>query len=122
MRFVLPLLCALLLSACATNRPQYSWGAYEDLLYSAYKDPAQVEAMKVGLETHIGALEKSRQKVAPGLYAELGTLYLHAGAPAKAIEMYGRERELWPESKGLMDALITNLGRRKADAAEGGAK
>ena len=27
--------------------------------------------------------------------------------------MYGRERDLWPESKGLMNALIQNLERIK---------
>jgi hypothetical protein len=49
----------------------------------------------------------------PGLYAELGTLYLQMGEQVKAIAMYVKERDTWPESKSLMDALIKNLRRLK---------
>ena len=100
------------LSGCVTQ-PQYQWGGYDSLLYAGYKDPSKMEAMMVKLESHIGELEKTNQRVAPGLYAELGTLYLQAGAPDKAIRMYTRERDTWPESQGLMNAMIKNLERRE---------
>ena len=44
--------------------------------------------------------------------------YLQSGSRDKAIVMYGRERDAWPESKGLMSALIQNLERMKSGAAE----
>jgi hypothetical protein len=88
------------------------------MLYQGYKDPAKMEALRLGLEAHISATEKNGQKVAPGLYAELGTLYLQGGASDKAIAMYSREREAWPESKGLMDAMIKNLERREQARVE----
>jgi hypothetical protein len=60
----------------------------------------------------------SKQKIAPGLYAELGTLYLQAGDATKAVAMYTKEREVWPESRGLMDALINNVAKRASEKSE----
>ena len=57
-------------------------------------------------------MEQSQQKIAPGLYAELGTLYLQAGDSTKAVAMYAKEREAWPESRYLMDSLINNVAKR----------
>lgn len=121
MRLAMLFLCAMVLSGCATNARQYKWGDYENQLYSGYKDPSKMEAMMIGLEAQINTLEQNKGKVPPGLYAELGTLYLQAGAQDKAITMYGRERDTWPESKGLMDAMIKNLERRK-ESTEGSSK
>lgn len=63
-------------------------------------------------------MEAARQKVAPGLYAELGTLYLQAGDASRAVALYTKERDAWPESRGLMDALITNVGKRNTAKSE----
>ena len=119
MRFLISMLCAILLTGCATTHRQYQWGDYEDRLYSSYKDPEKVEALRLDLETQINQLEQNKQKVPPGLYAELGTLYLQKGAQDKAIAMYGRERDSWPESKGLMETLIKNLERQNKTLEEG---
>jgi len=115
MRRAISALCAVILSGCATVPRQYEWGGYETLLFAAYKDPSKVEALTVGLENQVNVLDQRKGKVAPGLYAELGTLYLQAGATDKAIAMYVRERDTWPESRGLMTALIQNLERGQAE-------
>ncbi|ARU30339.1 DUF4810 domain-containing protein [Sulfuriferula sp. AH1] len=117
MRFVALAFAVLVLGGCAAQ-PMYNWGGYESMLYKGYKDPAKMEEMKVGLEKHIAAMDKTGQKIAPGLLAELGTLYLQSGSSDKAVAMYTRERDTWPESKGLMDAMIKNLERRKQASAE----
>lgn len=117
MRSVTVLLISVALAGCASPS-LYQWGGYEPMLYEAYKDPAKMEAMRQKLEAHISELEKSRQKVAPGLYAELGTLYLQGGSKDKATAMYARERDHWPESKGLMDTLIRNLDKEDFAAKE----
>lgn len=96
----------------------YNWGSYEQNLYAAYKDPTQTENLRIKLEEYVAANEKSGMKVAPGLYAELGTLYLQGGASDKAIAMYTKERDLWPESKGLMTAMIKNIERRQQAAKQ----
>ena len=103
---------AALLSGCA-NQSLYQWGGYEGMLYQGYKDATKMEAMRVGLESHIAAVEQSGRKVAPGLHAELGTLYLQSGDGDKALASYRRERDAWPESRGLMEAMIKNIERRK---------
>ncbi|MGH8809167.1 MAG: DUF4810 domain-containing protein [Noviherbaspirillum sp.] len=113
MRSLIILSASLAIAGCAAP-PLYQWGAYEPMLYAGYKDPANMEVMRVSLEDHIMVLETSRQKVAPGLYAELGTLYLQGGAHDKAVALYARERDAWPESKGLMEAMIKNLRRGNA--------
>ncbi|MHB1215154.1 MAG: DUF4810 domain-containing protein [Thiobacillus sp.] len=116
-RSLLVLSAVAFLGGCATPST-YQWGGYEQALYAGYKDPEKMEALRLKLEAHISAMESSGQKVAPGLYAELGTLYLQAGASEKAALMYARERDAWPESKGLMTAMIQTLERRKQPRAE----
>jgi hypothetical protein len=101
---------AALMSGCATSR--YQWGNYDEALYRSYKDPAQVENLRTSLESHITALETTKSKVAPGLYAELGTLYLQSGQQQRAIALYTKERQAWPESAVLMDAMIRGIERR----------
>ena len=108
---ILSLAVLVVLSGCATKK--YQWNDYERRLYEAYKDPTQVEALKLRLEETTSALEASKQKVPPGLYAELGTLYLEEGSIDKAKIYYGKERDAWPESKTLMDSLINNLNSRE---------
>ncbi len=119
MRYAFVLLIVATLSGCAGQSTLYKWGSYEQALYEGYKDTTKMEALRLKLEGHIGEMEKLNQKVAPGLYAELGTLYLQGGAADKAINMYSRERDIWPESKGLMTAMIQNLQRRTQKQAEG---
>lgn len=99
---------ALSLTGCAAKTGLYDWGGYDGLLYQSYKEPATVAANMRKLEEHIRKLEQSQQKVAPGLYADLGTMYLQAGDKEKARANFTKERELWPESRVLMDALLNN--------------
>jgi len=112
----LALAALMALTGCASNS-LYQWGGYEDSLYAAYKDATKAEALRLKLETHIQAMEQAGQKVAPGLYAEVGTLYLQAGRRQQAIGWYQRERQAWPESQQLMAALIQNLERLESKAA-----
>lgn len=108
----------LLLSGCVSPT-LYNWGGYDQALYASYKDATKTDELRLKLETHIAAMEKSNQKVAPGLYAELGTLYLQSGASEKASGFYAKERDFWPESKGLMTSMIQNIERRGLAKTEG---
>lgn len=109
--FVLSVGALVALAGCA-KPGLYQWGGYEQKLYASYKDPAQSEALRISLEKHISEMESSKLKVAPGLYAELGTLHLQSGASDKAVSQYTKELNAWPESKILMNALIQNIQRR----------
>lgn len=104
------LLGCLALTGCATNN-LYQWGGYEDQLYAAYKDPTKVESLRLKLENVLQEAQQSGRRVAPGLYAELGTVYLQAGNRQQAIRYYELERRTWPDSTLLMTAMIQNLER-----------
>lgn len=116
--FLTPMLLVLsLLSGCAAPS-LYNWGGYDQALYSGYKDAIKMEAMRINLQAHIVAIEKSNQKVAPGLYAELGTLFLQTGSSDLAVSYYMKERSAWPESSTLMTAMIQNIERRQQASKE----
>jgi hypothetical protein len=108
MKSIHVILFAVALSGCAANKGLYDWGGYDAVLYNSYKDSTTVASNMQTLELHIRKLEQSKQKVPPGLYADLGTLQLQAGDKEKAQANFRKERELWPESAALMDALINN--------------
>lgn len=118
MKIFLLLVSGLFLTGCANRGSIYQWGGYDAMLYQSYKSPEKAVEFRQGLELHIAKMEQSKQKIAPGLYAELGTLYLQAGDSSKAVAMYTKERDAWPESKGLMDALINNVDKRTGAKAE----
>lgn len=92
----------------------YQWGAYDRLLYDSYKYADKVDALRQGLEAQVTASELAKRRVAPGLYAEIGTLFLQAGDTKKAVAFYAREKDAWPESVPLMDALIQNVDKRSS--------
>lgn len=108
--FIVPL--AFALTACVPP-PMYQWGDYENGLLKSYQDPNQTEALRVDLENHIKELESRQQKIAPGLYAELGTLYFQKGDSDTAKLYYSKELVAWPESRGLMTAMIQTIERRQ---------
>lgn len=118
LKIILVALFGVFLTGCATRNSLYQWGGYDAMLYQSYKNPEKSVEFRQGLELHIAKMETDKQKVAPGLYAELGTLYLQAGDATKAVAMYNKERDAWPESKGLMDSLITNVAKRSTAKAE----
>ncbi len=100
---------SIVLTGCQTDQGLYHWGEYESSLYDFYKDPAK---QGVFFEQALNAIEQADDRVAPGMYAEYATLLLHQGKTDEAIIYYSKERELWPESKKLMDAMINNLERQ----------
>jgi hypothetical protein len=116
--FLAPLLIALTVLGGCASPSLYNWGGYDQALYAGYKDVTKMEELRVKLEAHIGVMEKSNQKVAPGLYAELGTLHLQKGSPDIAISYFTKELTAWPESRTLMNAMIQNIERRQKASKE----
>lgn len=114
MRWMHAVLFGLALSGCAANKGLYDWGGYDGMLYNSYKDPATSGTNMQKLALHIRHLEQDRQKVPPGLYADLGMMMLQTGDKDQAVANFRKERELWPESTALMDALINNGAMPKA--------
>jgi hypothetical protein len=101
------------LCGCASKKNLYDWGGYDGMLYQSYKCPEKAEAIRLQLEQHVSAVETAKQKVAPGLYADLGTMYLQAGDRQKAVLYFGRERDNWPESVALMTGMMRTVNGAK---------
>ncbi|MGF6571540.1 hypothetical protein ABH945_003661 [Paraburkholderia sp. GAS333] len=99
---------ALLLAGCAASRPPplYQWTGYQPAVYDYLKggkDPQQ----------QIDALEKALQEIRakgatppPGFHAQLGMLYASVGKDGPAMEQFGDEKQLFPESSTYMDFLM----------------
>lgn len=108
---IVALLAAILLAGCAQKRSLYDWQEYDRKLYGLYKDPTTSQAFVLALETQVRAAEQSGLRPPPGIYAEIGTLYLESGDAKTATSYYQKESAAWPESAPLMKQLIAALDR-----------
>lgn len=128
-RLSLGLAAALVLGGCATApQPLYQWGGYDTALYAHYKKPQNRTEFVESIKKVILDSEQAGKKVPPGCYAEYGYLLMEEGQRDEAIVYFGKERDAWPESGGLMEKMIRNAQRSpdqngkatgEAGAAEG---
>ena len=97
-------LVATALASCAPTT-RFEWGAYEGSLYAYAKRPDQKEAFRTAL---LRAIEKGREsnRIAPGLNAELGYLYLEEGDTQKAVSYFEEEMRLFPESRKFLASVV----------------
>jgi hypothetical protein len=105
------------LSGCSSKEPLYYYGDYSEEYYNYKKNMSpetQLELQKAIEEAIEDADDGSSERVAPGMYANLGYIYLKSGNTAKAKENFIKEKTLYPEAKHFMDRLI-----QKIDALEG---
>lgn len=108
MRLALALAALAVLPGCAP-KPLYQWYGYDNRLVQYYRAPQTAEQFRVAMERQFPRLEQNNQRPAPGLYAEVGTLYLERGDRVTAAKYYAKERDAWPESRFVMEALLKNL-------------
>jgi len=100
------IIITILASGC-TSSTNYKWGNYEQNIFDYYHEPSKRDEV---ISSHLAMVNgESTQKLAPGMYAEAGTFYLERGDRQNAIFFYMKEKEAWPESAQLMDALVANL-------------
>ena len=111
------LAASLALAGCAA--PLYEWDQYDARTFKTLKSPNASEEFRIALETHLANMRTQKKRPAPGLYAELGTLYLQRDDVDQAVKNYRLEHDAWEESRPLMTALVTQLEKRgrPADAA-----
>jgi hypothetical protein len=100
-------LAALSVAACATPS-RFEWGNYENSLYVYYKKPDARENYRKSLVDAIERGEES-QRVAPGLYAELGFLSLEDGNNAEAVAGFEKEMAAFPESRPFLSSIVSRI-------------
>ena len=102
--------CALSVTACAPQK-QFYWGSYEDSLLSRQQDAGaggDNDATAKLLAT-IEEAQASNMKVGPGIHADYGYLLFKQGKAEQAIEELHKEAMLFPESKPLMDTMVSRI-------------
>ena len=108
----MPIVLAVILTGCVTPPKQlYSWGSYEELIYTSYVKPGADDA-----QSQVNALEKeslessaSNLRLPPGWHAHLGYLYFQLGKTDQARQQFVTEKAQFPESAVFMDRLLTRL-------------
>lgn len=88
------------------------WGNYATTLYDYQQDATKLTQYRDELE-RLATADSKTQKIAPGVFAELGYIRLGQGDVSGAVAMFEREKAAWPESTRFMDKAIA--------AARGGA-
>lgn len=100
-----------LVGCAARPQPLYSWGSYTQQTYLMYNQPekATPSAQIIKLEAEIEKAKAKNLAVPPGLYAHLGLLSLQVNNAQKAVEYFQLERQVYPESRVLMDRLLRKM-------------
>jgi len=108
---------ALFIIGCGGPKPLYVYNDYNDKYY-AFKKNLNTESileLQKSIEEAIEEVGDSRSgRVAPGMYANLGYIYLKQGNAKKAIENFKKEKATYPEATHFMDRMI-----KKVEMAEG---
>lgn len=106
---------SLTAQACAPQKPFY-WGSYEDSLFTRVQHAGQsgeTEAVELLARTINDASLVGTQKIGPGIHADYGYLLFKQGKSDEAIVELQKEASLYPESKPLMDTMISRIQMRK---------
>lgn len=111
----------LLLSACAQPKQLYNYGDYSESYYKHKKQatPETRLALMASIEKAIDEASKSKSgRVPPGMFANLGYMYLQDGNSQKAISLFGQEKATYPESAHFMDRLISKVEKTEKKEAQ----
>jgi hypothetical protein len=100
------------LAGCATRPPSlYTWGNYEDLVYTSHASPGSVPPEKQIeiLEADLHKAVANNERMPPGWHANLGYLYIQIGRMDEGRRELLNEKTQFPESGVFVDRLLANL-------------
>ena len=103
-------------------RSLYYWdGTYSSSLYSYLNEDGDATEQISRLENLVQTSTQRGYKVAPGLYAHLGLLYLNNGNLGAANANFDKEVQNFPESKEFINFIkgSKNLTPKKQSKKEG---
>lgn len=116
---------ALVLAGCSNAsgpRSLYYWdGTYSKALYTYLNEDGDATEQISRLENLVQNSTQRGYKVAPGLYAHLGLLYLNNGNLGAANANFDKEVQNFPESKDFINFIkgSKNLTPKKQSKKEG---
>ncbi len=118
MTLLFPVVVIFVVTGCSGQpEPLYNYEGYSSSYYAFKKNAGEKSALELqkAIEESISNTEDSRSgRVPPGMYANLGYLYLKSGKSNEAISSFTQEKTIYPESAHFMDRMI-----KKVQVAEG---
>ncbi|RKP43738.1 DUF4810 domain-containing protein [Trinickia fusca] len=98
----------ILVSGCAANNDTslYQWDAYQPQVYEYFKGKTAPDAQIDALEKALQQIQSKNGNPPPGFHAHLGMLYASVGKGDQALQEFGEEKRLFPESSAYMDFLM----------------
>jgi len=117
-KYIAPLAVVLLAGCQQGTGPKYYWGDYQQSLYSYYANPTAEPDYEKALGD-VSLADTKGKKTPPGLFAEYGYIAQSHGDTDKAIQLFQREKQAWPESSAFMDKAIDNARNAKKPVAAG---
>ena len=118
-------LFAILLAGCGNAggpRSLYYWdGTYSSSLYSYLNEDGDATEQISRLENLVQISTQKGYKIAPGVYAHLGLLYLNNGNLGAANANFDKEAQNFPESREYINFIkgSKNLTPKKVEQKEG---
>ena len=116
---------ALVLAGCSNAsgpRLLYYWdGSYSSSLYSYLNEEGDTNEQISRLENLVQISIQKGYKIAPGVYAHLGLLYLNNGNLGAANANFDKEAQNFPESMEYINFIkgSKNLTPKKVEQKEG---
>ena len=105
--------------ACAQRpKPLYNYENYAQNYYEDKKNHTPESALELqkAIEQSIANSDKSSSgRVPPGMYANLGYIYLKMGKSQEAIMSFKKEKEVYPEAIHFMDRIIQKVELAQGD-------
>lgn len=117
-KYIAPFAVLLLAGCQQGGGPKYYWGDYQTSLYDYYANPTAEPNYEKALGD-VTLADAKGKKTPPGLFAEYGYIALSHGDTDKAIQLFQREKQAWPESSAFMDKAIDNARNSKKPVASG---
>jgi len=117
-RALLLVICVFSVTACQKRQPPlYHYNDYSVSYYAHKKDMSEdsLLVLQKSIEEAIEAAGESNSgRVPPGMYANLGYIYLKGGKSQEAVGAFMKEKNVYPESAHFMDRMI-----KKVELTEG---
>lgn len=103
----------LFMTGCVTQpKPLYVYGDYSTHYYHSKKEPSPESTLELqkAIQNAIQNVNGSSSgRVAPGMYANLGYMYLKAGKNDEAVVNFQKEKSTYSESAHFMNRMIQKV-------------
>jgi len=96
---------------CATQKPLYNWGNYQDVSYQYMKNNTEedLDKLLVTYQYLIDNQKVGRKVVPPGICADYGYFLIKNGKFDEGLTMMKMEIELYPESSVFIEGIIRRI-------------